>query len=182
MSRAQLPPRHRFFIWLLPLAWALTSFAAVHRPGDEYGLWGAGALAGIWIVPLLGHAGSVWSLLPLVLAAGMATLAIVGALLDRLRTPRLGWMLAWAAAATAFCGLTIAAYPSYDRAISRNGSLLAYLLFASNMGLYAACGLMLLIMPVWRLLRRRPPGSCAHCGYDLTGNRSGRCPECGCHR
>lgn len=24
-----------------------------------------------------------------------------------------------------------------------------------------------------------PPGCCAHCGYDLTGNTSGRCPECG---
>lgn len=23
------------------------------------------------------------------------------------------------------------------------------------------------------------PGHCAHCGYDLTGNTSGRCPECG---
>ena len=24
-----------------------------------------------------------------------------------------------------------------------------------------------------------PPGSCKKCGYDLTGNVSGRCPECG---
>ena len=28
--------------------------------------------------------------------------------------------------------------------------------------------------------RRRPrPGRCAECGYDLTGNESGVCPECG---
>jgi len=27
--------------------------------------------------------------------------------------------------------------------------------------------------------RRRPPGCCVQCGYDLTGNESGRCPECG---
>lgn len=27
--------------------------------------------------------------------------------------------------------------------------------------------------------RRHRPGSCAACGYDLTGNVSGRCPECG---
>ncbi len=33
---------------------------------------------------------------------------------------------------------------------------------------------------VWWLDRRRiPPGHCQHCGYDLTGNVSGRCPECG---
>ncbi len=25
----------------------------------------------------------------------------------------------------------------------------------------------------------QPPGSCQRCGYDLTGNVSGRCPECG---
>jgi hypothetical protein len=27
--------------------------------------------------------------------------------------------------------------------------------------------------------RRFPPGHCRRCGYDLTGNVSGRCPECG---
>lgn len=33
---------------------------------------------------------------------------------------------------------------------------------------------------LWWLDRRRmPPGHCPRCGYDLTGNVSGRCPECG---
>ena len=27
--------------------------------------------------------------------------------------------------------------------------------------------------------KRRPPGHCVQCGYNLTGNVSGRCPECG---
>ncbi len=27
--------------------------------------------------------------------------------------------------------------------------------------------------------RRRARGQCQKCGYDLTGNVSGRCPECG---
>jgi hypothetical protein len=27
--------------------------------------------------------------------------------------------------------------------------------------------------------RRVPPGRCPNCRYDLTGNVSGRCPECG---
>ncbi len=33
-----------------------------------------------------------------------------------------------------------------------------------------------------RQFARRPryiPGHCAHCGYNLTGNESGVCPECG---
>ncbi len=33
---------------------------------------------------------------------------------------------------------------------------------------------------LWWLDRRRfPPGHCPRCGYDLTGNVSGVCPECG---
>ena len=34
--------------------------------------------------------------------------------------------------------------------------------------------------PALRWWRRRR-GRCLFCGYDLTGNRSGRCPECGDH-
>jgi hypothetical protein len=33
---------------------------------------------------------------------------------------------------------------------------------------------------LWRRERKRPrPGHCPHCRYDLTGNVSGVCPECG---
>lgn len=31
----------------------------------------------------------------------------------------------------------------------------------------------------WRARRRTPSGHCRTCGYDLTGNLSGVCPECG---
>ena len=31
----------------------------------------------------------------------------------------------------------------------------------------------------WKRLRRPLPGHCRKCGYDLTGNTSGTCPECG---
>ena len=34
------------------------------------------------------------------------------------------------------------------------------------------------VVAVWRLGRRPPVGHCRRCGYDLTGNLSGRCPEC----
>ena len=33
---------------------------------------------------------------------------------------------------------------------------------------------------LWWRDRRLPPGHCQTCAYDLTGNESGRCPECGC--
>lgn len=32
---------------------------------------------------------------------------------------------------------------------------------------------------IWLLTRPRRPGGCRKCGYDLTGNVSGVCPECG---
>ncbi len=32
---------------------------------------------------------------------------------------------------------------------------------------------------LWRSERRPPPGHCKSCGYDLTGNVSGMCSECG---
>lgn len=42
--------------------------------------------------------------------------------------------------------------------------------------------LLLVALPtafLWWRDRRVPPGHCLQCGYDLTGNTSGVCPECG---
>ncbi len=36
-----------------------------------------------------------------------------------------------------------------------------------------------LLLITIRNRRRFPPGHCQKCGYNLTGNVSGRCPECG---
>ena len=43
--------------------------------------------------------------------------------------------------------------------------------------------LIVIVLPTallwWRDRRRIPPGHCQTCGYNLTGNVSGVCPECG---
>ncbi len=47
---------------------------------------------------------------------------------------------------------------------------------ALNSLLYSCVGTLIgLCWPV----RRPPPGHCQACGYDLIGNVSGTCPECG---
>jgi hypothetical protein len=42
-------------------------------------------------------------------------------------------------------------------------------------------GIAVFALLVYLVTRRRPirPGFCLSCGYDLTGNVSGTCPECG---
>jgi len=35
-----------------------------------------------------------------------------------------------------------------------------------------------LFIILWRKSRKHPAGHCQSCGYDLTGNESGACPEC----
>lgn len=42
-------------------------------------------------------------------------------------------------------------------------------------GLLAAASLVIM----WQTRRRISEGHCRACGYDLRGNESGRCPECG---
>jgi len=48
---------------------------------------------------------------------------------------------------------------------------------------WAICAFSFLILVWWwlrlRLRGRIDPTRCPHCGYNLTGNTSGRCPECG---
>jgi hypothetical protein len=42
---------------------------------------------------------------------------------------------------------------------------------------YVFAGLLVVSFLTWP--PRRRPGCCSECGYDLTGNESGVCPECG---
>lgn len=45
---------------------------------------------------------------------------------------------------------------------------------------YYALALLFSILPaLWLMRRKHPPGTCQACGYNLTGNVSGKCPECG---
>ena len=46
-------------------------------------------------------------------------------------------------------------------------------------GFVATVGWMNVVRGWWRPACKPNPGHCRACDYDLTGNTSGRCPECG---
>jgi predicted RNA-binding Zn-ribbon protein involved in translation (DUF1610 family) len=54
-------------------------------------------------------------------------------------------------------------------------NILNYPAFFDAGGLMAMVAIVLWVIP----LRKVAAGHCVSCGYDLTGNQSGRCPECG---
>ncbi len=79
-----------------------------------------------------------------------------------------------------FPAIPISAYS--ERSIYIDCSDLQFLLFGTGIcAAYAAflAGCVLLSSLVIAKIRRRSPNHCKTCGYDLTGNVSGVCPERG---
>lgn len=173
--------RHRhFFIWFIPLIWLIVAGIARYHPGDEYGLFLAGSIAGFWIEFLFREFGNIDFIMTRVMIAGALTICVAGAILDLLRVPVRAWFAIWIPLAALIFWITLAEYPSLARAISKNGSITAYVCVSLNMALYVSVILLAIASPIcgwWK--RPHPAGCCGQCGYDLRGNVSGRCPECG---
>ena len=66
--------------------------------------------------------------------------------------------------------------PKYRSITRRAGSLMYISLPLQPFFLFMLIATLVLFC--W-LVRRYSPGHCQQCGYDLTGNESGTCPECG---
>lgn len=173
-------PHRYFFIWFLPVLWVCVAAVARSHPGDEYGLFLGGSVAGFWVEFLFREQGNVYAIMTRVMLAGAMTVSVAGWILDLLRVPRKAWFLLWMSLATFVCWYSVASFPSYANAITKNGSLTAYVCLSMNLGLYVSTILLMIAAPIvgwWR--KPSKPGRCIQCGYDLCGNTSGRCPECG---
>jgi hypothetical protein len=153
------------FLWLLPLLWALVMVGArIHR-GDEYGKFLIAALPA-WPLGLLFRELVPWRTTMLVDAwiCGIPLLALIGWGMDRARAS-LGLFLAtWLvlAAVMAFAG--VREHATLGKAISKNGSLWAYVF--SGLGFMAPVAAFLAL--VLALMRRGLDG---HLGTPRSPNR-----------
>ena len=120
-------------------------------PGDEYGGFGVGSAAGVWILFIhpISDAGRV--LVP-VLVTGAATMTIAGHMLDRLRIPLLTWLTLAVGFAFAFVIAWLQTFSTWQRALGKNGSWLAYFLPSINVGLTTATLVMIVAFSLFRLI------------------------------
>ncbi len=92
-----------------------------------------------------------------------------GVIVDRMSSPPLGFMVGVVSGPARFYQRRW--WPEVERtATSTSGHVPLWI------------SLVCVLLPtgfLWYRDRRHPPGTCAKCGYDLTGNTTGLCPECG---
>ena len=159
---ARTKARH-LLVWLVPALWALGAFGSWRHPGDEYGLVGASMLVSIWLVILIHSNNLSQATLPLI-AAGALPMAVFGFLLDRLPVSRRWWAAVYILASAALFAWGLLSFPSLERAIAKNGSILAYAFCAANLGMYASVLTCLsggTLVWLWRRFRRwKQPASC----------------------
>ena len=118
---------------LLPVVWGLGCAIGYAHPGDEYAGFVLGSILGTWTLLLTDETSL---LLPLLV--GCALMWGMGRLLELMKANRIIWTITWLVVAAAFYVWSIFRFESVEHAIAKNGSLAAYLAFASQIGAYAA--------------------------------------------
>jgi hypothetical protein len=129
--------RNLFYVWLLPLIWAVCSYIHFFYPGDEYMVWGYSSIAGTWIFFVTGWGDFHNPLFPVAIAAtGAVVMAAVGLLMDRLRVRKVLWGAMFAIAAVVVFVASLKAFPSIEKALSKHGSWMAYICSSINLAIY----------------------------------------------
>jgi len=144
-------------VWLVPALWTACAFGSWRHPGDEYGLLGVSMLISIWLVILIHSTNLSQAILPLI-AAGAVPMTVFGFLLDRLPVSRRLWAAVYIVASVALFAWGLLSFPSLEKAIAKNGSILAYAYCSANLGMYVSvltCVGGGAIVWLWRRVRRR---------------------------
>lgn len=127
-----------FFRCVLPAIWLGAVLLSWKYPGDEFLLFTLTAgLPGAWITLLLGPINPSEGL-PILIAAGLATIFLAGWLMDGLRVWKSIWLFLFTGGAILLVLGMLSDFPTYERAVAKNGSLFAYLAAATNLSLYLA--------------------------------------------
>lgn len=150
---------NRFFLrgyFTVPLLWLAAAVASWRHPGDEYAMFFVGGAAPAMpvIVGLdwmgLSPPGSMDVICLIVIAIGLALVLVQTAFAAWLRVPLFPVAGLWVAGASALVWMSLASFPSYERAMGKNGSLTAYVSSASNMSLVGALICCLIATAAWR--------------------------------
>lgn len=136
VSGPGLRPMRPFYRFLLPAIWLGATLVSWKYPGDEHLMFVViSGLPGIWLGPLFGPL-RLPDALPVLLAAGLVTMTLAGWLMDGLRVRRALWFSLLVVGVPLL--VLYAVWPDYQRAIAKNGSLLAYISAGTNLSLYGA--------------------------------------------
>ncbi|UCG57011.1 MAG: hypothetical protein JSU70_19365 [Phycisphaerales bacterium] len=141
-----------FFLWLLPLFWGVCSYVHHSYPGDENAMWLLSSAAGLWIAPFAFLGSASKAAIALFIAfAGAVVMSAIGFVMDRFHISRALWITLFLMSALAIFGAAILSYPSIERAISKNGSWWAYILFSINIGVYVSIILSVILRGILRV-------------------------------
>ena len=145
-----------FYIWLLPLLWAVFTVISFFRSGDEHGCFFFGAIAGTWVGYLCWF-DSMASALPAVLTAGVIIIGLAGGLMDLLGVGKRLWFVLFVLLWVGTVSVCARQYESFDRIAGKHGSVLAPASMALNLALYASIVLSISVtipQRIWRWGRR----------------------------
>ena len=142
------------YIWLIPLLWSTTSLLALQFPGDEYGMYAISSIVGLWPIFIFHPSGSpsefqFWFLIT---SGGAIVMAAMGLLMSAIKVKIKLWLPLYVVFAVTICVLSLCQYPSYSRAMSKNGSIWAYIFSSANMGLYLSIILSTVIQGIIKLV------------------------------
>jgi uncharacterized membrane protein len=129
---------------LLPAVWAVGCLVGFGNPGDEYGLFALGSILGTWTLMISNSNPGL--VLPLL--TGCALMYGAGRLLETLAANRNLWLATWLILGVATYAFVMVQFESMEAAIAKNGTLAAYVAFASQLGTYVATILTLLVAVV----------------------------------
>lgn len=152
--------RFPFYVWVLPLVWGVCSYVHHNYPGDENAMWLLSSAAGLWLAPVAFVGGASKDVIAIAIAlAGSLVMGAAGFGMDYLRVRKLFWAILFLACTPAIMGAAIMSYPSIERAIGKNGSWWAYILFSVNIGIYVSVVLSAFVTLTARILKRTNPVS-----------------------